>query len=173
MSLSFTNSIAVQRRARALVPLCVGAGAYLFFLHIGDTLLQDSDSFWQIKIGQWILDHHALPYTDIYSFTRFGEPWISTSWLSQILFSISYTQWDWAGPVILTALGIAASAAILVHLLDAHLEIPRSVLFAMLAVLLSLHHILARPHILALPGMIAWVGVLMNAADRKAAPSWV
>ena len=46
MSLSFTNSIAVQSRARALVPLCVGAGAYLFFLHIGDTLLQDSDSFW-------------------------------------------------------------------------------------------------------------------------------
>ncbi|QQN63379.1 hypothetical protein JIR23_28280 [Bradyrhizobium diazoefficiens] len=173
MSLSFTNSITVQSRARALVPLCVGAGAYLFFLYVGDTLLQDSDSFWQIKIGQWILDHHALPYTDFYSFTRLGEPWISTSWLSQILFAVSYTQWDWAGPVILTALAIAASAAILVYLLDAHLEIPRSVLFAMVAVLLSLHHILARPHILALPVMIAWVGVLMNAADRKVTPSWV
>lgn len=173
MSLSFTNSIAVQSRARALVPLCVGAGAYLFFLYVGDTLLQDSDSFWQIKIGQWILDHHALPYTDFYSFTRPGEPWISTSWLSQVLFAVSYTQWDWAGPVILTALAIAASAAVLVYLLDAHLEIPRSVLFAMLAVLLSLHHILTRPHILALPVMIAWVGVLMNAADRKVTPSWV
>src|SRR5262249_31423308 len=90
MSLSFTNSIALQNRARALVPLCVGAGAYLYFLYIGDTLLQDSDSFWQIKIGQWILDHHALPYTDFYSFTRFGQPWISTSWLSQVLFALSY-----------------------------------------------------------------------------------
>ncbi|MGX4802311.1 hypothetical protein [Bradyrhizobium guangdongense] len=172
MSLSFTNNIAVQGRARALVPLCVGAGAYLFFLSVGNTLLQDSDSFWQIKIGQWILDHHAVPYTDFYSFTRPGEAWISTSWLSQVLFAVSYAQWDWAGPVILTALAMAASAAILVYLLEAHLEIPRSVLFAMLAVVLSLHHILARPHMLALPVMIAWVGVLMNAADRKVTPSW-
>lgn len=172
MSLSFANSIAVQSRARALVRLCVGAGAYLFFLYVGDTLLQDSDSFWQIKIGQWILDHRALPYTDFYSFTRPGAPWVSTSWLSQVAFALSYAQFDWAGPVILTALAVALSAAILVDLLDAHLEMPRSVLFAMLAVVLSLHHILARPHILALPVMIAWVGMLMNAADRRGTPSW-
>jgi hypothetical protein len=163
--------MALQSRARTLVPLCVGAGAYLFFLYVGDTLLQDSDSFWQIKIGQWILDHHALPYTDFYSFTRHGEPWISTSWLSQVLFAISFAQWGWAGPVILTTLAIALSAAIFVHLLDAHLEIPRSVLFAMLALWLSLHHLLARPHILALPVMVAWVGILIAAAERKRTPS--
>jgi hypothetical protein len=172
MSLSSTYSVAMQSRARALVPLCVGAGAYLFFLYIGDTLLQDSDSFWQIKIGQWMLDQQALPYTDIYSFTRFGQPWISTSWLSQVLFAFSYTQWGWAGPVILTTVAIALAAAIFVYLLDAHLELPRSVLFAMLALLLSLHHLLARPHILALPIMVAWVGLLMAAADRRSAPSW-
>jgi hypothetical protein len=173
MSLSFTNSVAQHGRARALVPLCVGAGAYLFFLLVGDTLLQDSDSFWQIKVGQWILDHRTLPYTDLYSFTRFGEPWLSTSWLSQVLFAIAYEQWGWAGPVILTTIAIALSAAILVHLLDAQLEAARSVLFAMLALALSLHHLLARPHILALPVMVAWVGMLMQAADRKRAPSWV
>src|SRR5215510_15334085 len=116
MSLSFANSIAMQSRARALVPLCVGAGAYLFFLYVGDSLLQDSDSFWQIKIGQWILDHRTLPYTDFYSFTRLGEPWISTSWLSQVAYAISYAQWGWAGPVALTAIATALSAAILVHL---------------------------------------------------------
>lgn len=172
MSLSFANSFAVQTRARALVPLCVGAGTYLFFLFVGDTLLQDSDSFWQIKIGQWILDHGALPTTDFYSFTRTGEAWISTSWLSQVLFAFSHAQWDWAGPVILTAIGMALTAAIFVYLLDAQIEAPRAVLFAMLALLLSIHHVLARPHILALPVMVAWVGLLMAAADRKSAPSW-
>ncbi|RXG94246.1 hypothetical protein [Bradyrhizobium zhanjiangense] len=172
MSLSLANSSAVQSRARALVPLCVGAGTYLFFLFVGDTLLQDSDSFWQIKIGQWILDHGAMPYTDFYSFTRTGAPWISTSWLSQVMFAFSYTQWGWAGPVILTAIGIALSTAIFVYLLDAQIEAPRAVLFAMLALLLALHHVLARPHILALPVMVAWVGFLMAAADRRSAPSW-
>lgn len=172
MSLSLANSIAVQSRARALVPLCVGAGAYLFFLYLGDTLLQDSDSFWQIKIGQWILDHRAMPTTDFYSFTRTGAPWISTSWLSQVAFAFSHAQLDWAGPVILTAVAVALAAAIFVHLLDAQIGAPRAVLFAMLALLLSIHHVLARPHILALPVMVAWVGLLMTAADRKRAPSW-
>lgn len=172
MSLSFANGIAVQGRARVLTPLCVGAGAYLFFLFVGDTLLQDSDSFWQIKIGQWILDHGAMPTTDFYSFTRTGAPWISTSWLSQVMFAFSYAQWGWAGPVILTAVGVALSAAIFVYLLDARIEAPRAVLFAMLALLLSLHHVLARPHVLALPVMVAWVGLLMAAADRRSAPSW-
>ncbi|WFU41920.1 hypothetical protein QA640_05325 [Bradyrhizobium sp. CB82] len=173
MSLSSTYSMAMQSRARVLVPLCVGAGAYLCFLFVGDTLLQDSDSFWQIKIGQWILDHRALPYTDIYSFTRSGQPWISTSWLSQVLFASSYAQWGWAGPVILTTAAIALTVTIFVYLLDAHLELPRSVLFAMLALLLSLHHLLARPHILALPVMVLWAGALMAAADRRNAPSWL
>lgn len=172
MSLSFANSIAVQSRARALVPLCVGAGAYLFFLYLGDTRLQDSDSFWQIKIGQWILDHRAMPTTDFYSFTRPGAPWISTSWLAQVLFAFSHAQWDWAGPVVLTAVGVALTVAIFVYLLDAQIEAPRAVLFAMLALLLSMHHVLARPHILALPVMVAWVGLLMAAADRRSAPSW-
>lgn len=172
MSLSFANSIAVQGRARALVPLCVGAGAYLFFLFLGDTLLQDSDSFWQIKIGRWILDHGAMPTTDFYSFTRTGAPWISTSWLSQVAFAFSHAQWGWAGPVILTAAAIALALALLVHLLEANIEAPRAVLFAMLALLLSIHHVLARPHILALPVMVAWVGLLMAAADRRSAPSW-
>ena len=174
MSLSFANSIAVQGRARALVPLCVGAGAYLFFLFLGDTLLQDSDSFWQIKIGQWILDHRAMPTTDFYSFTRTGAPWISTSWLSQVALAFSHAQWGWAGPVILTAAAVAIAVAILVHLLEAHVEAPRAVLFVMLALALplSIHHVLARPHILALPVMVAWVGLLMAAADRRTAPSW-
>ncbi|WP_407185565.1 hypothetical protein [Bradyrhizobium centrosematis] len=172
MSLSFANGVAAQSRARALVPLCAGAGAYLFFLYLGDTRLQDSDSFWQIKIGQWILDHRAMPTIDLYSFTRTGSPWISTSWLSQVLFAFSHAQWDWAGPVILTAVGVALTVAIFVHLLDAQIGPSRAVLFAMLALLLSSHHVLARPHVLALPVMVAWAGLLMAAADRRSAPSW-
>lgn len=173
MSLSLIDDAATQARSRAWAPLCVTAAGYIFFLCIGETLLQDSDTFWQIKIGQWILDHGALPYNDFYSFTRFGEPWISTSWLSQLLLAVSYAQLGWAGPVVLTSIAIALSAAVLVYRLDAHLETPRSVLFAMLALFLSLHHLLARPHILALPVMVAWFGALLAAAERRSSPSWL
>ncbi len=171
MSISFTNSVDARSAARGLAPLCAGAAAYLFSLFIGDALLQDSDSFWQIKIGQWIIDHRAVPYSDFYSFTHFGEPWISSSWLSQVLYAVSYSWLGWTGPVILASLAIAATAAIFVRLLDEHFEPVRSGLFAMAALLLSLYHLLARPHILALPVMVAWIGALMAAADRRTCPS--
>ena len=55
---------------------------------MGEILLRDSDTLWQIKIGQWIIEHGAVPYTDVHSFTRFGEPWMSSSWLSQVLYAM-------------------------------------------------------------------------------------
>src|ERR1700674_1492251 len=115
MSISVVHTADARRPVRGLVSLCVGAGAYFFFLFTGDGLLQDSDTFWQIKVGQWIMDHRAVPHTDLYSFTKFGAPWISTSSLSQILFAAAHAQWGWAGPVILASLAIAATVAIFVY----------------------------------------------------------
>ena len=171
MSISVANTLEAQRPARGLLPLCVGAGAYFFFLFTGDGLLQDSDAFWQIKVGQWIVDHGAVPHTDLYSFTKFGSPWISTSSLSQILYAAVHAQWEWAGPVILASLAIAATVAIFTYLLSVHFEAAHCILLAMLALLLSLHHLLARPHVLAMPVMVAWVGGMISAADRRAPPS--
>jgi hypothetical protein len=160
-------------RLRGLLPLCVGAAAYFFFLFTGDGLLQDSDTFWQIQVGQWILDHHAVPQTDFYSFTKFGSPWISSSWLSQVLLAVSHSGFGMAGPVILSALAIAATVAVFVFLLDDHLEAAHSILLSMLALLLSLHHLLARPHVLALPVMVAWIGGMISAADRRSQPPFL
>jgi hypothetical protein len=173
MSISLANTLDTRSPVRGLLPLCVGAGAYFFFLFIGDALLQDSDTFWQIKVGQWILDHRAVPYSDLYSFTKPDAPWISTSWLSQVLYAAVHSQWGWAGPVILASLATAATAAIFVYLLSENFEAAHCVLLAMLALLLSLHHLLARPHVLAMPMMVAWVGGMISAADRRAPPSFL
>jgi hypothetical protein len=171
ISISVANAVDAQRPVRGLLPLCVGAGAYFFCLFTGDRLLQDSDTFWQIKVGQWIIDHRAVPYSDLYSFTKFGAPWTSTSPLSQILYAAVHAQWGWAGPVVLGSLAIAATVAIFVYLLSAYFEAAHCILLAMLALLLSLHHLLARPHVLAMPVMVAWVGGMISAADRRVQPS--
>jgi hypothetical protein len=173
MSISIANAVDTQTPTRGLLLLGVGAGAYLFFLFTGDSLLHDSDTFWQIKVGGWIMEHRAVPHSDLYSFTKFGAPWISTSWLSQVLYAAVHSQWGWAGPVILASLAIAATVVIFVYFLTVHFEAAHSVLLAMLALLLSLHHFLARPHVLALPVMVAWVGAMIAAADRRAPPSFL
>jgi hypothetical protein len=171
MSISLANTVETRGSLRSLLPLCIGTGAFLFLVFIGDGSLQDSDTFWQIKVGQWIIDHRAVPYSDLYSFTRFGAPWISTSWLSQVLYGSVHTQWGWAGPVVLASLALAATLAIFIYLLSEYFEPAHCVLAAMLALALSLPHFLARPHILALPIMVAWVGGMIAAADRRAPPS--
>jgi hypothetical protein len=155
------------------VPLCVGAGGYLFGLVTGDSLLLDSDSFWQIGVGQWIIDHAAMPYADFYSFTHAGEPWLSNAWLSQVLYAIAYAHHGWAGVVVLAALAIAAALAIFVHLLKPYFEPAHRILLATLALALSCHHLLARPHVLALPVMVAWSGGLIMSVDRRASPPWL
>jgi hypothetical protein len=45
----------------------------------------DSDTWWHLRTGQWILDQRALPNVDRFSFTRAGESWYYPGWLSEIL----------------------------------------------------------------------------------------
>jgi hypothetical protein len=171
MTISIANNVPIDRRWRSLAPLCVAAATYLLLLFGGDNLLHDPDTLWQIKVGQWILDRGAVPYTDVYSFTRHGEVWLSTSWLSQVLFAVVSAHWGWTGVVVLTSTAIASTTAILFALLERHLSRAHALLFSLLAMVLAAPHLLARPHVLALPVMVAWSGALMAAADRSKSPS--
>ena len=152
--------------------LWFGIGVYVLLLQIGGpSLLNDSDTLWQIAVGQWILDHHAMPRVDIYSFTKAGEPWTSSSWLSQVLYATSYNLAGWTGPVVLAATGIAATFALLVHILGRRIPAAYAVAIAVAALALSMGHCLARPHVLVLPIMLAWANGLISASERGQAPS--
>ena len=151
--------------------LWFGIGVYALLQIGGPSLLNDSDTLWQIAAGQWILDHHAMPRVDIYSFTKAGEPWTSSSWLSQVLYATSYNLAGWAGPVVLAATCIAATFALLVHILGRRIPAAYAVAIAVAALALSMGHFLARPHVLALPVMLAWAYGLASASERGRAPS--
>jgi hypothetical protein len=155
-----------------LLPLWVGAGVYFFILATGNDLLRDSDIFWQIEVGRWIVEHRAVPHVDVYSFTMRGAPWISSSWLAQVLYAVSYEKLGWAGPVILSSVAIGIAFGVFAGVLAKYLDAARVTLIAMIALALSMPHLLARPHVLALPLMVGWFAGLMSAADRKAAASF-
>lgn len=152
--------------------LWFGAGLLLLFVIGGNRALQDADTYWQIVVGQWIIDHRALPTIDVYSFTKAGERWISSSWLAQVLYAASYSTFGWAGPVILAGLGTAAAFALLAQILSRRFAATHAIIVAMAAAVLSAQHFVARPHLLALPVMVAWVSGLVNASDERRAPSF-
>jgi len=59
-------------------PLALGLVMFACLMNAnGLPLLGDPDSHWHIAVGNWILEHRAVPYVDIYSFTFTGQPWIA------------------------------------------------------------------------------------------------
>jgi len=172
MSLAVADRVTIARMSPGWLHLCVGAGTYLLLFFIGDRLLQDPDTYWHIRIGQWIIDHAAMPYSDCCSFTRFGSPWMSSAWLSQVLYATAYSLAGWAGPVALASLATAAALVIFLNLIESCFEPVHRVLLALLALVVSAPHLLARPHVLALPVMVAWAGGLIRALDQRTSPPW-
>src|SRR3954454_7825308 len=109
MTLSVTHTAEAVSPKRGLLPLWVGVFIYVLFIVAGNRLLLDPDTMWQITVGQWILDHRAVPETDVYSFTMRGQPWISTQWLAQVIYAKAFAMFGWSGPVVLAATAIAAT----------------------------------------------------------------
>ncbi len=167
--------MAAQDTARAeqwMLPCVVGVCLYAGLLVLGNRLLADPDTYWQIKIGQWILETGSLPRTDTFSFTMSGQPWISTQWLAQVCYAAAFSLAGWAGPVILTAASIAGAFAILAWFLGRRLDTSAALVLLMAALAIASPHFLVRPHALAMPVMVAWVAGLIAAADRGEAPSF-
>jgi hypothetical protein len=152
--------------------LWLGIGVYALLLIKGTSLLNDSDTYWQIAVGQWILDHSALPRVDIYSFTRAGEPWTSSSWLAQVLLAASYRVAGWTGPVVLAATCIAGTFALLAYILGRRIPAAYAFVVTLVALGLSMPHFLARPHVLVMPVMLTWAWGLVSASERGQAPSF-
>jgi hypothetical protein len=50
----------------------------------------DNDIFWHLKVGDWIVEHLAVPHTGILSRTAANRPWVAYSWGYEVLMSFGY-----------------------------------------------------------------------------------
>jgi len=44
----------------------------------------DPDIWWHLHNAEYLIQHHALPRYDMYSFTVAGHPWINHEWLGEL-----------------------------------------------------------------------------------------
>ncbi len=149
-----------------------GGWVYVVLMINGSLLLSNSDTYWQIATGQWIIDHGTLPRADTYSFTKPGDYWISSSWLAQVVLAGAYRVFGWAGPVSVAVAAAAATFAWLTSILCRRLPVSYAILIVFVALLISATHLFVRPHVLALPVMFAWANGLLSASERREAPSF-
>jgi hypothetical protein len=64
----------------------------------------DSDTWWHLASGRYIVEQGRIPMTDPFSHTRMGAPWIDHGWLAQLLLYGTYVLGGWAA----LALSVAA-----------------------------------------------------------------
>lgn len=153
-------------------PLVVGTLLFAFLLMVASRpLLADPDSQWHITVGRWIIEHGSVPTVDIYSHTFLGQGWIAKEWLSQLLLALADSAGGWGGVVALCAASVGLSFALLLRLLLRDIRPLPAMLFTIAAVVLTAPHLLARPHILAFPVMLLWVAGLVQAVERRRAPT--
>jgi hypothetical protein len=78
----------------------------------------DSDTWWHLRAGAWMLAHAQVLRVDMFSSTRLGQPWLNHSWLSQIVLYGVWQALGYAGLNLLTALLVVAAWYCVYHLCD-------------------------------------------------------
>ncbi len=66
----------------------------------------DSDTWWHLRSGAWMVEHGQILTQDEFSHTRLGQPWINHSWLAQILLFLVWRWFSYAGLNLLTAVWV-------------------------------------------------------------------
>jgi hypothetical protein len=151
------------------VVVIVFAGTLAWARH----LLFDPDIYLHVAVGRWMLAHHAVPHSDIFSYTMAGAPWAPHEWLAEIVMAVLHDWFGWAGLVVMTAACFAAAAGLLLRALMKYIRPTHALIGTAMAAGLCFPHLLARPHAFSLPLLVAWLAMLVGAAARGRAPPLV
>lgn len=98
-------------------------------------LVMDTDIWWHLRTGQWILANHAVPFRDTFSSRAMGQPWIAYSWLFDILVSRIFGVWGDRGMLVLTTFATLAYTAGLTVFLARFTNLRRAMILAFCAYL--------------------------------------
>lgn len=161
--------------ARWLLPslgsYCVLIALWLLANNSG-RFLNDSDTGWHIRTGDWILENMAVPRHDPFSHTMPGREWFAWEWLTDVVMAILHRYWGLAGLVGASFLLLMACYVAL-HRMMVRRGADPIIAFAVtiLAILAGAVHWLARPHLVSIALMIVWYAAVES--FRRSRSRWI
>lgn len=66
--------------------------ALSFFLPV-----EPGDIWWHLKSGEYMVQHHRVPYVDPFPFAAESPPWVFTQWLGSLIYYAAYSGGGLAG----------------------------------------------------------------------------
>ena len=130
-------------------------------------LLSDSDTGWHIRTGEWILKNGRIPATDLFSFTKFRQPWLAWEWLSDVSMAAVHRHFGLGGIALLSLLVLGVTSLCIYRSAVEESEHRLiAISFTGLAMAAGTIHWLARPHLVTplFAAVFCWV---LNRADKR------
>ncbi|HSS38429.1 MAG TPA: hypothetical protein VLT58_06650 [Polyangia bacterium] len=137
---------------------------------LGCTPMSDFDVWWHLRTGQLILEMHAVPRVDLFTYTNATRAWVDVHWLYQVGLALLYRV---GGASVLVLVKAAAGAAIVaLSLLGRRREQPAwPVALAWLPGIVMLSGRLSeRPELVSLVLLAVYLAVLARAPQK---PRWL
>jgi len=134
-------------------------------------LLNDGDTYWHIRAGEWMIAHGAVLRVDVFSYTAAGKDWHTQEWLAEILMALSWRA-GWPGVHLLFAGCAGVTAGVTSFFVRKRMDFVPALLTVMLGLACVTGSLLARPHMLALPLLAIWTAGLALAREEDRAPRW-
>jgi len=94
MSKEVRNLITFLYHEKSTIVLLLTSLVIITFLQSRE--ISDFDIFWQIKLGQLMLEQGHLITSEPFSYTHFGETIPSLGWLAQLIFAIIFNIGSWS-----------------------------------------------------------------------------
>jgi len=147
--------------------LVLGAVALVYAFLAGLATAGDPDLGWQLATGRWVAQHHHVFSTDVFSYTKAGEPWIYPAGSGFILYVIYLL----GGYPLISWLGALASLTTIALLVRRGSVV--STALAILAVPFIAFRAVPRAELFAIVLFAAYVSVLWQHYQTSRAPLWL
>jgi tetratricopeptide (TPR) repeat protein len=172
------RAVPAQRSSTDYLWIALAVAALIYAFLSGLRTVSDFDIGWQMATGRWIVQHHQIPSSEVFSYTAPGQPWIYPVG-SGLLFYGTYalggwTLLSWLGAIVCVGtVGAMLRRASLITVLLAIIAVPRIaqhtapradmftlLLFTIFLSLLWRYHETGQSRLYLLPPlMVAWVNL--------------
>lgn len=137
------------------------------------TPAKDTDFWWHLRTGEFILEHGMVPFVDLFTFMDADKPWIDLHWGFQVLVTLLYRLGGISlvivakGLVLAVAAGIAcaASGSMLPNWIKALIWIAPAIALTGRA--------FERPEILSLLFLSLWLWIVPQLPQRPSLAWWL
>jgi hypothetical protein len=117
-----------------------------------------------LKTGEFIIQNHVIPHTELFSFTNYGRPWVTHGWLSGVVFYLLYLAGGFNLLIAVFGVLVAVTFWITFRRLDTHPIIAGCAVF--LGLLSILSNVGVRPRVFTLLFTNLYLALLYRYAHR-------